>query len=51
MLKVNLFGLNEEVEIDENNLESYEEYEETCLLEDGRRVAYDEAVCGWVMLG
>ena len=54
-MKVNLFGLNEEVEVNEAEIEEYKTddvyYEEAYQLEDGRWVAYDEAVCSWVMLG
>ena len=55
-MKVNLFGLNEEVEINENEvkpvtLSNGDVFEESFVLEDGRTVAYDEAICAWVMLG
>ena len=55
-MKVNLFGLNEEVEINENEvkpvtLSNGDVFEESFDLEDGRTVAYDEAICAWVMLG
>jgi hypothetical protein len=51
MLKVELFGTNEEAEIDETKITVYEEYEEAYQLSDERWIAYDEAVCAWVMLG
>ena len=56
MMKVNLFGTEEIVEINENEIEEFETscgdvYEEAYQLDDGRWVAYDEAVCSWVMLG
>ena len=55
-MKVELFGLNEEIEINEEEITSFETscgdiYEEAYQLDDGRWVAYDEAVCSWVMLG
>ena len=56
MMNVSLFGLNEEVEINEKDvkpvtLSNGDIYEESFELEDGRTVAYDEAICSWVMLG
>ena len=56
MTKVSLFGLNETVTINENEITSYETscgdvYEEAYQLEDGRWIAYDNAICSWVMLG
>ena len=55
-MKVNLFGINEKVEINENyvkpvTLSNGDVYEESFQLEDGRMVAYDESICSWVMLG
>ena len=55
-MKVNLFGIEETVEINENEvkpvtLNNGDVFEESFLLEDGRTVAYDEAICAWVMLG
>ena len=55
-MKVNLFGINEKVEINENyvkpvTLSNGDVYEESFELEDGRTVAYDESICSWVMLG
>ena len=49
-----LFPTNEIVVIDENETVSIEiptEYEETAVTTDGRVIAYDEAVGGWVELG
>ena len=56
MTEVSLFGLNETVTINENEITSYETscgdiYEEAYQLDDGRWVAYDEAICSWVILG
>ena len=56
MMTVELFGTEEIVEINENEITTYETscgdvYEEACQLDDGRWVAYDEAICDWVMLG
>lgn len=56
MKKIELFGLGEVVEIEESRIESYETscgdvYETAYQLDDGRWVAYDEAVNAWVMLG
>ena len=56
MMKVNLFGIEETVEINENEvkpvtLSNGDIYEESFVLEDGRTVAYDEAICAWAMLG
>ena len=56
MMNVSLFGLNEEFEINEKDvkpvtLSNGDIYEESFELEDGRIVAYDEAICSWVMLG
>lgn len=55
-MTVELFGLNEEVNIDKNYIVSYETscgdiYEEAYRLEDGRWIAFDEAICSWVCLG
>lgn len=49
-----LFLTSEMVFIDKNetvNIEIPEEYEETAVTTDGRVIAYDEAVGGWVELG
>lgn len=56
MMTVELFGLNEEVKVNENEITRFETtngdvYEEAYQLEDGRWIGYDEAVCAWVMLG
>ena len=56
MMKVNLFGIDETVEINENELKPVtlsngDIFEESFELQDGRTVAYDEAICSWVMLG
>ena len=56
MTTITLFGTEEIVEINENEITTYETscgdvYEEAYQLEDGRWVAYDEAICDWVMLG
>lgn len=55
MAKVTLFGLNVEVEFDENDVFTNEElteqgYEECAVTTDGRLIAFDEAVCDWVQL-
>ena len=56
MITVKLFGTEENVTIDENEITSYETscgdiYEEAYYLEDGRWIGYDNAICSWVMLG
>ena len=56
MTIVNLFGTEENVIINENEITTYETscgdiYEEAYQLKDGRWVAYDNAICSWVMLG
>lgn len=56
MMKVSLWGLNEEVEINEKEITEYKTscgdvYEQAYQLKDGRWVAFDEAICSWVMLG
>ena len=56
MATITLFGLEEQVTINENEITTYETscgevYEEAYQLEDGRWIAYDEAICSWVMLG
>ena len=56
MITVKLFGTEENVTINENEITSYETscgdvYEEAYQLDDGRWIAHDEAVCSWVMLG
>ena len=56
MTTVNLFGTEENVIINENEITTYETscgdiYEEAYQLKDGRWVAYDNAICSWVMIG
>ncbi len=56
MTKIKIWMTGETVEINENELTGYETscgetYENAYQLTDGRWVAYDEAVCAWVMLG
>ena len=56
MTEVSLFGTNETVIINENEITAYETscgdiYEEAYYLEDGRWIGYDNAICSWVMLG
>lgn len=54
-MTVNIFGLDMEVEINEDLITEYKTddlyYEQAYQLEDGRWIAYDEAVNAWVMLG
>ena len=55
-MKVELFGRGKEVEVNENNKMEYttttgDVYEEAYELEDGKVVAFDEAVAAYVMLG
>ncbi len=57
-MKVELFGLNEEVEIDESKIIHHDSmpdvdagYEDVYYFDDGRIIAYDEAICSWVSLG
>ena len=56
MTTVKLFGTEENVTIDENEITSYETscgdiYEEAYYLEDGRWIGYDNVIFRWVMLG
>lgn len=60
MMTVEIYGLDLDVEIDENKIEEYdfteygqvvEHYEESYVLDDGRRIVFDDAVNSWVMLG
>lgn len=60
MMTVEIYGLDLDVEIDENKIEEYdfteygqvvEHYEESYVLDDGRWIAFDDAVNSWVMLG
>lgn len=55
MMQVELWGLNEVVEIDESLIEEYKTddvyCEEAYQLDDGRWIAYDDAISEWVMLG
>lgn len=52
---VSLFGLDMDVEINEENIVEYKTddlyYEQAYQLDDGRWIAFDEAVNAWVMLG
>lgn len=56
---VDIWGMDLQVEIEENKIEPYdledydyiEHYEESYVLDDGRRIAFDEGVNSWVMLG
>jgi hypothetical protein len=55
-MTVELFGTKEIVEINESEITSYETscgdvYEKAYQLDDGRWVAFDEAIVDWVMLG
>lgn len=60
MMTVDIYGLDLEVEIDESKIEEYdltdygqvvEHYEESYVMDDGRRIAFDKGVNDWVMLG
>ena len=60
MKRVKIYGENLEVKIDERKIEEYdltdygqvvEHYEESYVLDDGRRIVFDDAVNSWVMLG
>ena len=60
MMTVDIYGLDLEVEIDENKIEEYdltdygqvvEHYDESYVMDDGRRIAFDDSVNSWVMLG
>ncbi|MDD3137526.1 MAG: hypothetical protein PHX08_00955 [Lachnospiraceae bacterium] len=54
--QVEVYGLNEVVEFDTDNVKSFttssgDEYEESVVTTDGMLIAYDEAICEWVQLG
>ena len=56
MTTIKLFGTEENVTINENEITAYETscgdiYEEAYCLEDGRWIGYDNAICSWVVLG
>ena len=53
MIRVDLFGLNETVEINQEEITEYKTddiyYDESYKLDNGVLVAYDEAVCSCVI--
>lgn len=60
MKQVQIYGCDLEVEIDERKIEPYTlldygtvicDYKESYVLDDGRRIVYDESINDWVMLG
>lgn len=53
MEKIELFGLDIEVEIDETEvvgIEVPEEYEKVAVTTDGRVIGFDESIGQWVQL-
>lgn len=55
-MEIRIFGTEEIFEIKESQIKSYETssgdtYDQAYQLEDGRWIAFDEAVNSWVMLG
>lgn len=60
MKQVKIYGSNLELEIDERKIEPYTlldygtvigVFKESYVLDDGKRIAYDESINEWVMLG
>ena len=49
MMEVSIWGMDLEVEFDENEIFACDEYEENVLV-DGMWLAYDESICAWVMI-
>lgn len=51
MTQITIWKTNEEFEIKEENITSYNEYEEAYQLEDGRWIGFEDGISAWVMLG